>query len=296
MVRAAWVWEGKVKVALVGAALTVSGLGSAAATSTVAGVLLRPDELADRVEEVPGPVELPEPVEVPSREHYVTAIVGQNLFDHSDIGTASTADDVPKATLDWRLLGTLIATPARFSSAMIGLGDDFESREFVGVGDVIGGVTVLSIDETGLVARLADGQEVTLELYTEAPDRKRRRGRRGNRRGRAIEKVGTNHVEVRESLVKRYTNNPARLARLGRARPHRRGGKVVGYRLSRIRRNSHGHKLGLRNGDVVRSVNGHKLTSMNSAMKAYAELQNDDSFEIEVERRRKGRTLRVDLK
>ena len=285
--------RGRWKFAVVVGVLTLWGLGSGAATSAVAGAWLRPDELADRVHEVEEEAHVVEPAEVLSREAYVDLIVGNNLFDASAIGRSSTVDTEPEATLEWHLLGTMVAEPARFSTAMIALGEDFATQEFVGVGDVIGGVTVLAIEQRALLASLSDGSEVRLELYTEAPKRRRRRG---SRTGPAIEKLGTDHVAVRESLVKSYTNNPARLARLGRARPHRRGGKVVGYRLSRIRRNSRGHKLGLRNGDVVRSVNGHKLTSMSSAMKAYAELQKEDEFEIEVERRRKDRTLRVELK
>lgn len=290
-------WSLGVKVALAGASLTATGLSAGALAGSVFGTMLRPPEPPDDVVRVVQPA--PRMAEGPlrSRQAYIDMIVGNNLFDHEAIGKASEADEETEIELGWRVLATMVAVPARFSTAFVALDEEHSHTEALGVGDAVGDITVLAIDETGLRVRLADGQEVDVPLYTAAPERKRRRARRGRkRRGRAIEKVGRDHVEVNERLVKRYVDNPSRLARLGRARPHRRNGQVVGYRLSRIRRNSHGHRLGLRNGDIVKAVNGHDLTSMNDAMNAYAELQNEKSFEIKVERRRGNKTLRVDLR
>ena len=80
---------------------------------------------------------------------------------------------------------------------------------------------------------------------------------------------------------------------MGRAIPHRGpDGQIDGYRLSGIRRNSLGEKLGIRNGDIVHAVNGQALTSMQGAMSAYTSLQNESSFSFEVTRR--GQKMKLD--
>lgn len=69
-----------------------------------------------------------------------------------------------------------------------------------------------------------------------------------------------------------------------RARPVRRQGQVVGFRLSGLRRHEPLHRLGLRNGDVITAVNSQPITSMSEAMKAYQANRDASDFAVALER------------
>ncbi|MCO4747868.1 MAG: hypothetical protein KC912_23935, partial [Proteobacteria bacterium] len=73
-------------------------------------------------------------------------------------------------------------------------------------------------------------------------------------------------------------------------------GQIDGYRLSGIRRNSLGEKLGIRNGDIIHAANGQALTSMQGAMSAYTTLQSESSFNFEVTRRGQKMTLQYQVR
>ena len=79
--------------------------------------------------------------------------------------------------------------------------------------------------------------------------------------------------------------------------PHKdSNGEIDGYRLSGIRRRSFFYKLGVKNGDIVHSVNGQSLTSMSSAMDAYNSLSNEQSFSFEITRRNQRQTFEYEIR
>jgi general secretion pathway protein C len=71
---------------------------------------------------------------------------------------------------------------------------------------------------------------------------------------------------------------------------------VDGYRLSGIRRSSLFRKLGIKNGDVVHSVNGSDLTTMSSALSAFESLQNERNFNFEVTSRKQKKTYEYEVR
>jgi general secretion pathway protein C len=71
---------------------------------------------------------------------------------------------------------------------------------------------------------------------------------------------------------------------------------VDGYRLSAIRRGTLFDKLGIKNGDIVHTVNGQSLSSTSDAMNAYQGLQNESSFSFEITRRNKKKTLNYQVR
>ena len=86
------------------------------------------------------------------------------------------------------------------------------------------------------------------------------------------------------------------LSKLARALLHRGpDGEYDGYRLSAIRRGSLADKLGIRNGDIIHSVNGTTLNSVQGAMAAFQSLSGGTSpgsgFKFEVTRRGQPVTL-----
>ncbi len=86
--------------------------------------------------------------------------------------------------------------------------------------------------------------------------------------------------------------NPDQLAKHFKARPVKRGGKVIGYSVrSQGAYRSVFREAGLRNGDIVKSVNGIELNDSANALKVYQDLRDADEVRAVV--LRGGRTLTI---
>jgi len=90
--------------------------------------------------------------------------------------------------------------------------------------------------------------------------------------------------------------NPELLGGQIRAEPHQGpDGNIDGYRLSGIEPGSIWDQIGVKNGDIVHSVNGKELTSMSEVMAAYT-FQSAKSFTFEVTRDGQRQTMRYDVR
>jgi len=97
---------------------------------------------------------------------------------------------------------------------------------------------------------------------------------------------------VQRSFVDRVLQNQAEIMRSARIVPHEENGQVIGVKLYGIRRNSLLGKLGLQNGDLLRTINGFNMSSPDTALEAYAKLRTANNLSVAVVRR--GRPLTVD--
>lgn len=107
-----------------------------------------------------------------------------------------------------------------------------------------------------------------------------------------IEKVSDTKYNVQRALVDKLLSNQAELMRAARVVPHEQNGQVVGVKLYGIRRKSLLGKLGLQNGDLLRTVNGFDMASPDSALQAYSKLRDASSLSVAVTRR--GRAMNID--
>lgn len=90
---------------------------------------------------------------------------------------------------------------------------------------------------------------------------------------------------VARSLVDQLLTNQAELMRTARVIPHEENGRTVGVKLYGIRRNSLLGRLGLQNGDMLRTINGYDMSSPDSALEAYSRLRGASNLSINVVRR-----------
>ncbi len=112
-----------------------------------------------------------------------------------------------------------------------------------------------------------------------------------------VEKDGETKFTIDEETFNKILENPDKLASQIRAVPKTdEGGKVIGYRLSGIKRSSLFRKLGIKNGDVVHAVNGNELTSISSALAAFESLQSERSFKFDVTSRKKKQTYEYEVR
>jgi general secretion pathway protein C len=111
-----------------------------------------------------------------------------------------------------------------------------------------------------------------------------------------IKKIDDSNYEIDKSLVEKVLLNPMAVAKGARVVPAMKDGKPDGFKLDAIRPSSAFAKLGLSNGDTLKSINGFELTSADKALEVYTKLREATSLEIEVARRGKPLTLKYAIK
>lgn len=106
-----------------------------------------------------------------------------------------------------------------------------------------------------------------------------------------ISQVSEREYSIDRGLVNRLLGNQAALMRTARVIPHEEGGRVAGVKLYGIRRSSLLGRLGIQNGDMLRTINGYDMTAPDSALEAYARLRNADRITINLNRRGQDQTI-----
>lgn len=106
-----------------------------------------------------------------------------------------------------------------------------------------------------------------------------------------IHKTGENQFSVERSAVNEIIQNYAKLAAGLRTRPTKDG-----MRLSGIKPNSLLSKLGMKNGDVLKTINGYDMSDQDKALEAYAKLRSSTKLAITVEREKSPQTIDITIK
>lgn len=100
-----------------------------------------------------------------------------------------------------------------------------------------------------------------------------------------IQRVSDTQYNVSRSLLNKVLENQAALMSQARVVPQEEGGRTTGVKVYGIRRNSLLSRLGVQNGDVLRTINGYNLTSPDSALEAYTRLRSAEQLTIQMMRR-----------
>ncbi|MGH8336787.1 MAG: type II secretion system protein GspC, partial [Gammaproteobacteria bacterium] len=106
-----------------------------------------------------------------------------------------------------------------------------------------------------------------------------------------IRQVSENQYQIDKSEVDSALDNMNQLFTQIRAVPHFEGGKSVGFRLFAIRQNSLFDQIGLKNGDVIQSVNGADLSDPAKALALFQQLRNEQSITMNVLRNKANVTV-----
>ncbi len=85
---------------------------------------------------------------------------------------------------------------------------------------------------------------------------------------------------------------------IGKARvvPYFKGGQPYGFRVSNLSSDAMIYDLGIRSGDIIRSVNGIPIRTPEDAFAAYQQFQNESSLQVELERNGESTTVTVPLR
>lgn len=240
-----------------------------------------------------------------SERSYVQSIVNRSIFDSSQAGKKTSPISEPvegdsvESSLQLTLLATIIATPAEHSVALIQ--DESGGANTYGVGyDLIGQATVTKIEKNRVYFQRNNSDQIEyIELGGEPDDPKKPASNTKSSSGEDgdIQKVGNNKYVVEQSVLDEILANPEKLYTQVRVTPHKdQDGNIDGYRMTGIRRKSLFYKLGIKNGDIVHSVNGQSLNSLSAAMDAYNSLGNSRDFNFDVTRRKNKQTFEYEVR
>ncbi len=256
-------------------------------------------------------------------QDWAQAITDRNLFNSEpvapDTGDAGPAEpQLPDHVPDERdpnckksdgrlgLLATMVAVPRDWSMAVINDGESPDSR-LVKEGQAVGDYTISAIyRERMVVAR--GGQYECVDLgqagqkgagpvggATYNPPAPLPPGDPDDSSKDGVTKTGENSYKMSRADLNSKLENMEELARQARVIPHYRDGKPQGFKLVGVRPGSLYSHLGIRSGDVLKSVNDEEISSPNKALEMYEKLKNGSKFSVEIERRGRPVTLTLDI-
>ena len=93
-----------------------------------------------------------------------------------------------------------------------------------------------------------------------------------------------NKIEVKRDFLETYTKNTDRIWRDISLKENLVDGKIDGFKVDKIKRDSTFEKLGLRAGDVIKSVNNTPLKSYDDAMRVYKKIGTMSALNMKIMR------------
>ncbi len=261
----------------------------------------------------------------PPRDVDPIPILRRNMFDHEtgrlDIDEAPPVEDVEEVPLEeidpnappppcdgsMRLVGAFVRV-RREEDSFAAITSATGEALLYQPGMEIDGREVVTVQRNRVILRPTSGNLCSLSMFAEEPRvatvprpaavRPTARPAATKAGGmdqaamdQGITRVNERQYTIERSLVDRLLSNQAALMRTARVIPHEEGGRVVGVKLYGIRRSSLLGRLGIQNGDMLRTINGYDMTAPDSALEAYARLRQADRITINLQRRGSDQTI-----
>jgi hypothetical protein len=101
-----------------------------------------------------------------------------------------------------------------------------------------------------------------------------------------VKKLGEYKYQISKKIMGKQLADLESLGCQARVIPNYQHGKHNGFKLYGIRPLSFYRAIGIRSGDIIRSVNGTMINSPNKAVKMFFQLRNSSHVKIEIERGR----------
>jgi general secretion pathway protein C len=233
---------------------------------------------------------------IPSVKEYSDIIVRRNIFDSTAVyveQAPGTGNGECKSDSNLRLLATMVVVPPEYSTALLTEGARESKARPYRIGENLGSDGIIAtIDQKKVCTEsnicICMDQTVakaTAEPAAAAPSEG------------GIERLADNKFQVDRSVIDEAMGNVEALALQIKATPHKdASGNVDGFRLSAVRSTSLFGKLGIKNGDIIHSVNGTPLTSSEGAMAAYGALKSSSTFYFEITRRNQRMTMEYTIR
>jgi general secretion pathway protein C len=229
-----------------------------------------------------------------------SAIVEQDIFGSSLRTNKSLQGDngvspalSAEEELGIALLGTVAGSP-EISRAII---KDLETNELslYKIGDTVATAHIESI-EKDVVVLLHQGQRKILKLGTRESKRQDIDSAQGALSRNAAQGVETNPPAKSQSTVGDKLRDIEIMLTKAVIEPYVIDDQVEGLRITGLENIRGAEEIGLKNGDIIRTVNGHRLTSKQKAYQIFKKARSQEALNIELLRDNETKTLSFSLK
>lgn len=163
-----------------------------------------------------------------------------------------------------------------------------KAQDIFRVGDAIFGAAKLTAIFSDRVEIERDGKQEILTIDLAPKDNVEYK--------EGVAQVGSDEYFVEEAEIDKALNNLPLLLTQARAVPYFKDGQAVGLRLFAIRNGSLFEKIGLKNGDILRSINGNSLGDLSQAIKLFERLKSERSLSLSLERERQEREFKYQIR
>ena len=231
---------------------------------------------------VPMPDSMPQPISASPVSADANKIATSHLFGVADEKQgASPLISVPNDDLaDTRLInltlnGTVASEMPNYSVAIIA--DGSKDQEVYIIGESVGNNAILHAVYADRVVLNENGILTNLKLpreFKNAPVATRRQAM-------TVSRQSVNNTKSMQSVV---TQNLTKLTDVIRPTPYRVGGQQVGFRVYPGRDRRQFAALGLRPGDIIKSIDGQALSDASQAMQIFQSLGSAEQVTVTIER------------
>jgi general secretion pathway protein C len=106
---------------------------------------------------------------------------------------------------------------------------------------------------------------------------------------------GGDHKIIDKSLLDHYAKNMDDIYKNIGITEVKKGGKIKGFRITFVRRDSPFAKLGIKRGDMIKSINGQEINSYNAAFETYKNIQNVENLTMVIQRGKEEMELEYEI-
>lgn len=229
------------------------------------------------------------------------AIVRRDLFKTRKTPVAPSKDtgvnldEIGQTSLKLKLWGTVTGDPET-SYAVI---ENTQNRQqnLYRVGDSVQNATLKMILRSKVVLT-HNGRDEMLAMEKIQPSQSTPI-RRAIRRSVAPQPGGirTQRVSLRRSMITDAMQDVSKLMTEIKISPHLgQDGQPSGLAVSNIKPNSIFRRMGLRNGDVLKSIDGQDIRTVDDALRLYESMKSADSISLQIQRRGRDRNIEYNIR
>jgi general secretion pathway protein C len=111
-----------------------------------------------------------------------------------------------------------------------------------------------------------------------------------------VKKTGPYDYNIDRGMLDKQLEDISALGKQARVVPNYRNGKYEGFKLVGVRPGSLYRAIGIRSGDVIKSINGKAIDSPNKALSLFEQLKGSSNINLEIERRGQPKQLNYEIK
>ena len=211
----------------------------------------------------------------------VLSMIGGSIYTTAPAVTESPEDS--KSQINYSLVGTLEGHPS-FASAVIQiLEGDQPTKEYL-IGSKIGQDTIAWIGR-GYITVRRNGKKIKIKVGQNALEVIQKKAEQiANLANLNNPSATINKTISRQDVLNIMKGNASSIYQGASFGPDLKNGKIIGYKIHRVKPTHIFFKLGARNGDVVRKMNGFELNDTERMFELWKSIKTAGNVNLELER------------